>query len=101
MRTNNLKNKPNILRYAFWGITVLVVVFGIFITIEMVTSSAEISALEKKETEMTEKNRILTGEIIKYSSLIGYEKMAGSLGFAKPASVFYITKTEGVAAKLP
>jgi hypothetical protein len=78
-----------------------VVVFGIFITIEMVTSSAEISALDKKEKELTEKNRILTGEIIKYSSLTGYEKMADSLGFAKPVSTLYITKTEGVAAKLP
>ena len=102
MNKNKKVNKNiNITSYVFLTILAIIIAGGVFATIEMVTSGAEVANLEKEEVKLIEKNRLLSQEFAKMSSLQSFEKMADSLGFIKPTEILYVVKPEGVAAKLP
>jgi len=72
----------------------------VFLTVETATSGATLANLEKQETRLIQENAGLKDEIVRASSLNGFEKKSAELGFVKPSKILYITTTEEVA-KLP
>lgn len=99
----NKKNKYNfssLKGYLFWA---LLSVFGggiVLLTIETVTSGAEIAKLEKEESILADQNRELSENMVQSTSLDSIEKKAEELGFVKPEKFVYIGREEPVA-KLP
>lgn len=81
-------------------LAVLLVVVSIFMTVEMASSGAELSKLEKEEAALKGENQRLGAELIFASSLSQFENTYESLGFIKPGKTIYITEEEAVA-KLP
>ena len=72
----------------------------IFVTVEMASSGATLSKLEKEEAFLISENQKLGDELIQASSLSQFEGASESLGFIKPANIVYITEKD-IVAKLP
>lgn len=83
-----------------WILAVPLVAASIFMTVEMASSGAELSKLEKEEVELRAENQRIGAELISASSLSQFESTYESLGFIKPEKTIYITEEEAVA-KLP
>ncbi|MFZ5932906.1 MAG: hypothetical protein ACOYT7_02415 [Patescibacteria group bacterium] len=72
----------------------------VYLTLEMTTSGASLSKLEKEEAGLLAERESLNSELIHSSSLGSFEKASESLGFIKAEKTLYITQEEAVA-KLP
>lgn len=83
-----------------WILAVPLVAASIFMTVEMASSGAELSKLEKEEVGLRAENQRIGAELISSSSLSQFESTYESLGFIKPEKTIYITEEEAVA-KLP
>ena len=83
-----------------WILAVPLVAASIFMTVEMASSGAELSKLEKEEAGLRAENQRIGTELISASSLSQFENTYESLGFIKPEKTIYITEEDAVA-KLP
>ena len=83
-----------------WILAVPLVAASIFMTVEMASSGAELSKLEKEEVGLRAENQRIGTELISASSLSQFENTYESLGFIKPEKTIYITEEDAVA-KLP
>jgi len=72
----------------------------LFMTLQMVSSGTKLASLEKKEGELTKRNKELTLQLVEASSLTKLNQKAEDLGFVKPNSTVYLTQ-EDTVAKLP
>ncbi len=77
---------------------VLFVVSSVFLTIESVTSGAEIASLEKKETALLNQKRQLEEDLVKAISVSDLEEKSEELGYKKPSNVVYLGEGDTVAS---
>ena len=101
MRRVKSKNKFSLGKAGLiYILAVSIVAASILMTVEMASSGAELSLLEKEEVGLRAENQRLGAELISASSLSQFENTYESLGFIKPGKTIYITEEEAVA-KLP
>ena len=101
MRGLKSKNKFSLGKAGIvWILAIPLVAASILMTVEMASSGAELSLLEKEEAALRGENQRLGAELVSASSLSQFENTYESLGFIKPAKTIYITAEEAVA-KLP
>lgn len=79
---------------------IVLVIANVFFTVSVSASGAELTSIEKTQTELLSRNQELTDKITSESSLSVVGEKADSLGFAKPDNIVYVTAVEPVA-KLP
>lgn len=96
-KTTTLKNIKNYVLITFCGLLAAV---SVFLTIEMATSGAEVSKLDKTSIEMSNQKRILEENLIKSVSMSQLQEKSSELGFVKPSNLIYISSISPVA-KLP
>jgi hypothetical protein len=90
----NLKKFKNQLLLGICGVlTILTVV----VTVSTATTGAEMSRLEKEEATLTDQRRDIQESFVKTLSTHELEDKSGSLGFAKPADIVYISALLPVA----
>lgn len=94
-------NKINIVKPAFWVIIIAMFAGSIFMAVDVATSGAEISNLESQVAVLSQRNRELTAEVIRYSSVSEVDTASSELGFLKPEKTIYLTPEQGIFAKLP
>ena len=101
MRREKSKNKFSLGKAGIvYILAVLLVAASILMTVEMASSGAEFSKLEKEEAVLRGENQRLGAELVSASSLSQFENTYESLGFIKPEKTIYITEEDAVA-KLP
>jgi hypothetical protein len=83
-----------------WFLAAPFIAAVIFVTVEMASSGATLSKLEKEEAYLVSENQKLGDELVRASSLSQFEDVSVSLGFGKPANIVYITEKD-IVAKLP
>ena len=86
-------------KHLLWLFTLLFVSGTVFFTVEMSSSGLMLARLESQKEELLDKNRNLTDQLIKKSSLRNLEESAESLGFKKSNTILYINDQDPVAAK--
>ena len=105
MRRRNRKTKTK----EIWGVKIpifmlpILIVFGIatiLLTIKVASSGVVLSNLEGEKARLVRENEELANNLINSGSLRDLREKAEELGFAKPASILYISEKE-VVAKLP
>ena len=69
--------------------------------VDVATSGAEISSLESQVAVLNQRNRELTAEVIRSSSVSEVDEASEELGFVKPEKTIYLTPNQGIFAKLP
>lgn len=79
---------------------IVLVIANVFFTVSVSASGAELTSIEKTQSELLSKNQELTDKITSESSLSVIGEKADSLGFLKPENIVYVTGVEPVA-KLP
>lgn len=99
--SNRKSKKINLLKPVFWAIIFAIFAGSIFMAVDLATSGAEISSLESQVAALTQRNRELTAEIIKNSSVSEVDVASSDLGFNKPEKTVYLTPNQGIFAKLP
>jgi hypothetical protein len=95
-----IKKQKNNKTFIVWFLAILAIAGVVILTVETVTSGAELAALEKNERTLLDEKRVLEERMAKNSSLNEFEKKAEELGFAKTSKILYISGKEEVA-KLP
>lgn len=96
-----VKNKFNFGKAGIvYILAVPLVAAAIFMTVEMASSGAELSKLEREEAALKAENQRFGAELVSASSLSQFENTYESLGFIKPEKTIYITEEDAVA-KLP
>lgn len=95
------KKKINLFKPTFWALTFALFAGSIFMAVDASTAGAEITYLATQVEALSAKNRELTAEMIKFSSVKGAEESAETLGFVKPEKTVYLTPEAGVFARLP
>ena len=78
----------------------VVLMFGVLLTIEMATVGSEVTKFKDDEDTQEEINRQLSEEIIKASALSYLQDTAPLLNFVKPEATVYISEVSNVAARL-
>ena len=91
------ERKLNLLKPLIWVVSLGLVSLMVFLTIELSTVGAELTALTEEELLIREQKRNLGEEIARSNSLNSFEVSAESLGFVKPEKVIYIADDEGIA----
>jgi hypothetical protein len=106
----NFRTKKNKTRKFSFSLIVKPLVFvvcfmlllsGVFVTIESSTYGSEVAKLYDEESAVTYKNRQLKEDLEKASALSFLSTRAKDYGFIKPESVVYVSENSGVAARLP
>ena len=101
MRKDKLKFKSSLGKVSLvWLLVVPAVALVAFMTIEMASSGAVLSKLEKEEATLRARNYALGEELVNSSSLSFFADSSESLGFGKPEKTIYITEKDAVA-RLP
>jgi len=90
----------NLKKYILISLFGVLAASSVFMTVVGATSGAEISKLQKEETKLTDEKRYLENMLVKTLSMSQLQEKSGSLGFAKPVNMVYVTLPEAVA-KLP
>jgi hypothetical protein len=90
----------NLKKYILISLFGVLAVSSVFMTVVGATSGAEISKLQKEEAKLTDEKRYLENMLVKTLSMNQLQEKSGSLGFAKPVNLVYVTQPEAVA-KLP
>ena len=90
----------NIKKYILIGLFGVLAISSVIMTVVSATSGAEISKLQKEETNLTDDKRYLENMLVKTLSMSQLQEKSGSLGFIKPINLIYVTQPEAVA-KLP
>lgn len=90
----NILNKKNL----FIFLIGLFAVTSVFYTIETVTESAEVAALEKTNNNLLLQERDLTDNYVKTLSLNAIQEKGTELGFIKPSNIVYVSQNEPVTA---
>lgn len=83
-----------------WFLAIPATAGVIFVTVEMASSGATLSKLEKEEAFLVSEKQKLGDELVRASSLSQFEDSAASFGFVKPSNIVYITEKD-IVAKLP
>jgi len=96
----NIQIKGGVKITPFGLVIGLFLILVTFFTIETATAGAELSSLLRKEKELRDENRRLSGDLMQTSSLSSLELKAESLGFTKPTKILYIQEPAPVA-KIP
>ncbi len=78
---------------------VIFAVSSVLLTIESVTTSAEVASLQTKQATLITQRRGLQGDLVKSVSTSDLEEKGESLGFTKPSSLIYLGETTNVASK--
>lgn len=84
----------------FTSLLIVLVIANVFFTVSVSASGAELTSIEKTQSDLFSKNQELTDKITNDSSLSTIGEKATTLGFLKPENIIYVTVTEPVA-KLP
>ena len=84
----------------FTSLLIVLVIANVFFTVSVSASGAELTDIEKIQSNLASKNQELTDKIMNESSLSTIGEKADSLGFSKPENIVYVTAVEPVA-KLP
>ena len=84
----------------FTSLLIVLVIANVFFTVNVSASGAELTNIEKTQSDLLSKNQELTDKITNESSLSTIGEKADSLGFSKPENIVYVTTIEPVA-KLP
>lgn len=84
----------------FTSLLIVLVIANVFFTVSVSASGAELTSIEKTQSNLLSKNQELTDKITNESSLSTIGEKADSLGFSKPENIVYLTAVEPVA-KLP
>lgn len=92
-----MKNNRNYILLGFCG---LLAIANVIMTINSAATGAQISALQKKESELSDAKRALQDDLVKTLSVGTLQEKSTELGFAKPADVIYLSQSAPVA-KLP
>lgn len=95
------KVKINLFKPTFWALTVALFAGSIFMAVDGSTSGAEITHLVTQSLALSARNRELTSEVIRLSSVSGADESAAALGFVRPEKTVYLTPEAGVFARLP
>lgn len=101
MRKNIKSKKVSLFKPIFWAIIVVLFAGSIFMAVDLATSGAEISDLESQTEALNRKNRDLSAEIIRNSSVSTLDGSSQDLGFVKPEKTVYLTPDSAAFAKLP
>lgn len=78
---------------------IIFVISSVFLTIESVTSGAEISSLRLQEENLLAKKSDLAQVLVKSISVSELQTQSESLGFIKPTNLIYVEEGQGVASK--
>lgn len=81
----------------FLGISIILAVLTIGTTIVSVSSSIELSSLNKKEARLLEEKKGLEEDLIKSTSSSKLAEISTGMGFEKISNVFYLSKVDVVA----
>ncbi|MFI5241089.1 MAG: hypothetical protein ACHQUA_01510 [Microgenomates group bacterium] len=76
---------------------VLFAVSSVFLTIESVTSGAEVSSLEQKESALLAQKRELDEDLVKAVSISDLEEKGQELGYTKASNIIYLGQNANVA----
>ena len=79
--------------------SILFAISSVFLTIESVTTSAEVASLQTKQAVHSSQRRDLQEDLVKITSTSGLEEEAKLLGFIKPSDLIYLGETTNVASK--
>ncbi len=101
MRKDRKNIKIDLFKPTFMVLVFAMVAGAIFMAVDVATSGAEISKLGREAEALSQRNRELTQEVIKLSSISVVDESSQTLGFAKPEKTVYLTPQEAVFAKLP
>lgn len=82
------------------GICGILAISSVITTIGVSASGAQISDLQKKESQLSSEKRVLEGQLVKTSSVSELQTKSADLGFVKPAETVYLSAGLPVA-KLP
>lgn len=100
MRIKNTNSRFKFGKSILWILTVPFIVAAILMTVEMASSGASLSKLEREEAVLRAENQNLNDELVQASSLSSFESSSESLGLTKAEKIIYITEKDAVA-KLP
>ena len=105
-RTNFDKNKNRITvhgikKFILFTVAGILVASTVLMTVEVATSSLEISSLRDKSNGLSMEKRNLENILAKSLSVNDLEQKGGEMGYAKPATLVYISGSKEVAVKLP
>ncbi len=96
--SKNKKTKSSLLKPFYMVLCIIVFAGTIFFAVDSATSGAEISKLQDQKVDLEKRNRELSQELIKSSSVSALEPGAEGLGFAKPEKTVYLTIEEASSA---
>jgi hypothetical protein len=96
--SKNNKQKSKFFKPVFIGLCVILFAATIFFAVDTATSGAEISRLQSQIQELEKRNRELTSDVIKSSSVSTLDGGAEALGFVKPEKTVYLTIEDNSAA---
>ena len=98
MKKENLIGKyKNIILLGICGI---LAISSVITTIGVSVSGAQVSDLQKKETQLSSEKRALEGQLVRTSSISDLQIKSIDLGFTKPTEMVYLSQSLPVA-KLP
>jgi len=87
-------------KYILIGFLGALAVSSILMTVATATSGVEVAKLQKEEATLTDQKRYLENMLVKTLSMNELQEKSGSLGYARPTNLVYVTPPEAVA-KLP
>ena len=76
---------------------VIFAVSAVLITLETVTTGAEISKLEASKENLSKQKRELEESYVKTISMGSLQEKGNELGFVKPSNLMYLSRSEPVA----
>ena len=107
--SSNINNKfeiKNFKNYILIGISAIMAVLTIFLTIESSTNGAEFANLQKIELQLLSQQQDLQQSLVESLSINNLQEKSSGLGYAKISNLIYVSNTASVAnsepvAKLP
>lgn len=106
-----MRNRPNSIKGRFLtsfkkniylgSVVLLFLIVNIVFALQTVSSGSKLSDLEVQEKELLRKNKEISEELVKASSLTSVMEMALALGYDKPNDLIYVRESSTVASKFP
>lgn len=98
---NTKKERKSIRKYVLFAVFGIMALSSVFMTVETATSSVEVTKLREKESELSLEKRNLEGSLTESLSMNDLETKSADMGFSKPTSLVYVSKSQDVVAQLP
>lgn len=96
-----MKIKFRLTKPLFWVLAFMITFICVITTVEASSSGAQVAKFEVEESQLIEKGRQLSSELVKQSALSALQDLASQEGFTRPQTTLYLLDESPVAARLP